>query len=171
MNCNRVKFPAMPPSPSEKQPTAQSTSQPGCKTIQQIVEEVDCYPIEGFAFVQEGLSFTVDQQFRGGQFKDVDPQAPHHISGQQLCEGLRDFALLRWGLMARTVLRRWGITSTMDFGRIVFAMVDNGLMSKTEQDSIEDFRDVYDFAAAFDTARYRIPPEPAAAGKAGKGRV
>ncbi|HEY7089432.1 MAG TPA: Minf_1886 family protein [Tepidisphaeraceae bacterium] len=161
----------MPPSPSEKHPPAQPTSHPGSKTIQQIVDELGRYPLEAFGFVQEGLSFTVDQQFRGGQFKNDDPHAPHHITGQQLCEGLRELALVRWGLMARAVLRRWGITSTVDFGRIVFAMVDNGLMSKTEQDSVEDFRDVYDFAGAFDAGRYRIPPEPAATGKADKGRV
>ena len=64
--------------------------------------------------------------------------------------GLREFALQRWGLMARTVLQRWNITSTFDFGRIVFAMVENDLMQKTDEDSIEDFRNVYDFKTAFE---------------------
>jgi uncharacterized repeat protein (TIGR04138 family) len=57
--------------------------------------------------------------------------------------------------LARTVLVRWNVTSTYDFGRIVFAMVDSGLMQKTDDDSIEDFRNVYDFKTAFDAA-YRI---------------
>ncbi|HEY8666136.1 MAG TPA: Minf_1886 family protein [Tepidisphaeraceae bacterium] len=121
------------------------------KDIDQIVDELGLYPIEAFAFVQRGLSYTVNK-IHG---REKDPQADHHVSGQDLCEGLREFALAQWGLLARTVLLRWGITSTLDFGRIVFAMVDNGLMSKTEQDTIEDFRQVFDFRNAFD-ANYRI---------------
>ena len=58
--------------------------------------------------------------------------------------------------LARTVLARWNIRRTYDFGRIVFAMVDNGLMQKTEEDSIEDFRDVFDFKHAFGEHAYRI---------------
>ena len=59
-------------------------------------------------------------------------------------------------MLARTVLRRWNITSTLDFGRMVFAMVDGGLMQKTEEDSVEDFRNVYDFRNAFESD-YHIP--------------
>jgi uncharacterized repeat protein (TIGR04138 family) len=94
----------------------------------------------------------------------IDPNARRHISGQQLCEGLREYALMKWGLLARTVLRRWEITTTLDFGRIVFAMVDSGLMQKTDDDTIDDFRDVFEFKSSFESA-YRIPAEPAAVGK------
>ena len=73
-----------------------------------------------------------------------------------MCEGLRELALIQWGRLARTVLRRWSITSTVDFGRIVFAMVDAGLMQKTEDDSLEDFRNVYDFRVALEN-EYQIP--------------
>jgi uncharacterized repeat protein (TIGR04138 family) len=75
-----------------------------------------------------------------------------HVSGQQLSWGLRDYALQRWGLMARTVLARWGIRETLDFGRIVFAMVENGYMQKQPHDSLDDFRNVFDFREAFDEA-------------------
>jgi uncharacterized repeat protein (TIGR04138 family) len=53
------------------------------------------------------------------------------------------------------VLKRWNLKRTADFGRIVFALVDGGLMQKTDDDSIEDFRDVFDFKSAFETG-YRI---------------
>jgi uncharacterized repeat protein (TIGR04138 family) len=76
------------------------------------------------------------------------------VTGQQLCHALRDYALTRWGMMARAVLRRWGINQTLDFGRIVFTMVKAGLLRTTEGDTLEDFRDVFDFAT-FD-AGYRI---------------
>ncbi len=72
-----------------------------------------------------------------------------HVTGQQLCLGLRDFAINRYGMMAPAVLRAWNLRSTDDFGRIVFAMIEHGLMSKTAEDSLEDFRSVYDFDEAF----------------------
>ncbi len=64
--------------------------------------------------------------------------------------GLREFALARWGLLARTVLARWNITSTLDFGRIVFAMVEHQLLQKTDDDSLADFRQVYEFRSALE---------------------
>lgn len=85
-------------------------------------------------------------------------QFNRHVSGQELSWGLRDYALDRWGLMARTALRRWGIKETADFGRIVFAMVDNGYMQKQPHDSLDDFRNVFDFEEAFD-ASYHVPTD------------
>ncbi len=73
-----------------------------------------------------------------------------HVSGRELCWGLRDLALLRWGLLARSVLSQWNITETEDFGRIVFALVENGFLRKQPDDQLDDFREVYDFKAAFD---------------------
>jgi len=122
------------------------------KSVQQVVQDVGLYPPEAYAFIQKGLAHTV-QKLHG---KQKDPRASRHITGQDLCEGLREFALAEWGRLARTVLRRWNITSTLDFGRMVFAMVDGGLMQKTEEDSVEDFRNVYDFRNAFESD-YHIP--------------
>ena len=121
------------------------------KKLEEIVEEVGLYPIEAYEFVHNGLGYTVNK-LHGNQ---TDPKASRHVSGRDLCDGLREYALAKWGLMARTVLSRWNIRKTYDFGRIVFAMVDNGLMQKTDDDSIDDFRDVFDFKTAFD-AGYRI---------------
>ena len=123
------------------------------RTLEQIVDEVGVYSMDAFRFVQEGLSFAV-QQVHGPEGRD--PQTGRHISGQQLCEGLREYALARWGLMAGAVLERWGISSTMDFGRIVFVMIEHSMLQKTNDDTIEDFRNVYDFRNAFES-QYRIP--------------
>ena len=51
--------------------------------------------------------------------------------------------------MTLTVLEEWGIKCCEDFGEIVFNMVENKLLAKTEQDSREDFRNGYDFHDAF----------------------
>jgi len=129
------------------------------KPLEQIVEEVGLYPIEAYEFIHSGLAYTVQKIH--GQIKDPttlkkEEKKSYHVTGRNLSEGLREFALLRWGMLARTVLKRWNITRTEDFGRIVFALVENGHMSKTENDTIDDFKNVFDFASAFDE-NYRIP--------------
>jgi len=113
------------------------------------------YPTEAFEFVQRGLEYTVTRihkQPPPGKTNYIDQEPPsRHVTGQDLCDGLRLYAIAQYGLLARTVLRRWQITTSQDFGQIVFAMVDAGLMHKTPDDSIEDFTDVFDFAKAFST--------------------
>jgi uncharacterized repeat protein (TIGR04138 family) len=121
------------------------------KSVQQVVEDLGLYPPEAYAFIQQGLSFTV-QKLHGNV---KDPKASRHVSGTDLCEGLRELALSQWGRLARTVLRRWNITTTLDFGRIVFAMVEAGLMQKTDDDSLEDFRNVFEFRTALEN-EYQI---------------
>jgi uncharacterized repeat protein (TIGR04138 family) len=73
-----------------------------------------------------------------------------HISGTELCSGLRTLATERFGPMAKEVLNFWGVHATEDFGNIVFSLVDAGLLLKTEHDRIEDFIDVFDFGEAFE---------------------
>lgn len=113
------------------------------KTLDDLARESGKYPVDAFNFIREGLKFTVQKIHQTSQEEQ-------HITGQDLCWGLREFALKRWGLMAPVVLRWWNITSTLDFGQIVFAMVQAGWMSKKAQDGLNDFLDVYDFRTAFD---------------------
>lgn len=76
--------------------------------------------------------------------------APRHISGRELAEGVRDLALAQFGPMARTVLEHWGIHRTDDLGDIVFALVECGILIKQEEDDHADFQDVFDFEEAFE---------------------
>lgn len=105
------------------------------------------YPVEAFLFVQRGLDYTVRK--RHGEPKPDKQGTSRHVTGHDLCLGLRDFAIKEYGLLARSVLRRWHINSCEDFGHIVFTMVENGLMQKTDEDHISDFVGVFDFAEAF----------------------
>jgi uncharacterized repeat protein (TIGR04138 family) len=75
---------------------------------------------------------------------------PRHISGRELAEGVRDLALERFGPMARTVLEHWGIDSTRDVGAIVFALVDCGVLIRQDDDSLDDFDEVFDFEETFE---------------------
>ncbi len=75
---------------------------------------------------------------------------PRHIAGRELAEGVRGLAIERYGPMARTVLEHWGIHRTDDLGDVVFALVEQGVLIKQEEDSREDFADIFDFEEAFD---------------------
>ena len=72
-----------------------------------------------------------------------------HVTGQELLNGIRQFALVQFGPMTATVFEEWGVCKCRDFGKIVFNMVETGLLAKTEQDSLEDFDRGYDFYDAF----------------------
>jgi uncharacterized repeat protein (TIGR04138 family) len=115
------------------------------------------FPIAAYEFVREGLAYTA----RGvhgeepAKLRAVDEASlqrvdeSRHVSGRQLCLGLRDYAQRQYGRLAKTVLAKWHIRGTEDFGKIVFAMIDAGMMRKTDEDSAEDFRDVFSFDDAF----------------------
>lgn len=122
-----------------------------------ILELGGCYPLEAFHFVRDGLAHTVERaltqsnlQAHGGGLVQPDN---HHVTGQQLCLGLRDYAIERYGMLAPAVLQHWHIHRTEDFGRIVYAMIEGEALSKTTEDSIEDFAGVYDFDEAFSNAQ------------------
>lgn len=117
------------------------------KTLQEIVDESK-YPLDAFHFVRKGLDFTVQRVHTDPEFLEDHER---HVSGQDLSNGLRDYAIEQYGHLAKTVLERWRITRTEDFGQIVFAMVNGGLMQATDSDSIEDFDYVFDFDAEFNT--------------------
>ncbi|QBG48585.1 hypothetical protein EGM51_14670 [Verrucomicrobia bacterium S94] len=96
------------------------------------------YTVQAYMFVREGLDHTV---------KKLDK--PRHVSGQELLEGMREYALKEYGPVTKRVLSEWGIHECVDFGNIVFNLVDAGLLGKTDEDSIEDFMNGYDFHEAF----------------------
>ncbi|MCH2154347.1 MAG: hypothetical protein MK089_13490 [Phycisphaerales bacterium] len=104
------------------------------------------YPLEAYHFVREGLSYTASLVF--GESEGLE-EIDRHVSGQELCLGLKSYAVDQWGMMAPIVLECWSIRSSIDFGRIVFAMIDGGLMSRRADDCIEDFEGVFDFREVF----------------------
>jgi len=106
------------------------------------------YAPHAYAFVQDGLRYTAKQVFGDPDRLRAEGESLH-ISGRQLAIGLRDFAITRYGLMARRVLEHWNIHRTDDFGRIVFRMIDADLMARREDDQLEDFFSVFSFDEAF----------------------
>jgi uncharacterized repeat protein (TIGR04138 family) len=109
------------------------------KNLEQIAAEDGRFCVPAIRFVYEGLGYTA---------KNVATE-PKHVSGETLCEGLKKLAIEKWGRLALLVLNHWDITTTRDFGEIVYLMIRNEWMSAQPTDSIDDFNDVYDFKTVF----------------------
>jgi uncharacterized repeat protein (TIGR04138 family) len=111
--------------------------------LERILAKDSRYSRDAYMFIREALDFTQKQISREHQ------GTIRHISGQELLDGIRRYALQQFGPMAVTVFEDWGVTRCSDFGEIVFNMVDSGLLAKTEKDTREDFQNGYDFTEAF----------------------
>ncbi|MHC4562417.1 MAG: Minf_1886 family protein [Planctomycetota bacterium] len=112
--------------------------------IEQIIRDDGRYPPEAFEFLNIGLKRAA--QRRHGEDK---PNVSRHVSGEEICLALRDMAVKQWGMLAPTVLKSWNITQTFDFGEMVYLMIKHGVWQKTPEDTVEHFRDVYNFKTAF----------------------
>jgi len=134
-----------------------------------LLERDTRYKFDAYVFVFEALRYAQDRLDLGRSYseeaedadsregfdeldellEDEPSEAERHVSGQELCEAIRLFALEQYGLVAKNVLDHWGIRATADFGELVFNLIDIGKMRKTEHDRREDFDNVYDFDEAF----------------------
>jgi uncharacterized repeat protein (TIGR04138 family) len=126
--------------------------------IDKLLKEDRRYPLEAYIFVFEALQYaqtvlgmgTASDSERIGEAPEEEETGPQqHVTGQELCEAIRQFALEQYGYMAKLVLGNWGLHTTGDFGEIVFNMIRIGRMRKTPHDRREDFDEVYDFDCAF----------------------
>jgi uncharacterized repeat protein (TIGR04138 family) len=109
------------------------------------------YHLEAYQFVRESLAYAQEVlQFPSNDSARQEGEGENHISGQQLCEAIRLYAIEQFGYMAKTVLNTWGVYSTSDFGEIVYNLIRIKHMKKSKRDRREDFDKVYDFSTAFD---------------------
>jgi uncharacterized repeat protein (TIGR04138 family) len=117
-----------------------------------LLQEDSRYKFGAYVFLFNALHYaqTVLQMGAESPTEDDEPTGrEHHVTGQELCEAIRRYALEQYGYMAKMVLNRWGIYKTGDFGEIVFNLIRIGQMRKTPSDAQVDFQDVYDFDIAF----------------------
>jgi uncharacterized repeat protein (TIGR04138 family) len=113
------------------------------EAVEQILAKDSRYTRDAYLFVREALDYTqriVGKETRG---------AIRHVSGQELLDGIRRFALNQFGPMVVTVFEEWGVHNCRDFGEIVFNMVESSLLAKTEKDTRDDFQNGYNFTEAF----------------------
>lgn len=114
--------------------------------IKDVIKKDPRYGIQAYQFVFEALDYTTTQLGKS-MFKTTD--VDRHVTGKELMEGIRKFGLNQFGYMALVVFEQWGIHQDVDFGNIVFNLVESGLMGKTETDTKEDFKNSYDLRKVF----------------------
>ena len=107
--------------------------------IEGIYEKDPRYKEDAYTFVMEALSYT-QKKFKCAK----------HVKSEEMLQGMRELLLNKFGPMTMTVLEHWGIKSTEDFGNIVFNLVENRVLSKTQDDHIEEFSNGYNFEEVFD---------------------
>ena len=137
--------------------------------IAKLLEEDRRYPLEAYIFVFEALHYAQSvlglgsespSAPSGSESEEEESGPQRHVTGQELCQAIRQFAVEQYGYMAQLVLGNWGLHATGDFGEIVFNLIRIGRMRKTPQDRREDFDNVYDFDSAFREQFRIVMPEP-----------
>jgi len=113
------------------------------EALDQILAKDERFHRDAYLFMREALDFTQKIVGRENQGK------VRHVTGQELLDGLRQYALQQFGPMTATVFEEWGVRNCQNFGEIVFNMVEIGLLAKTDKDTRDDFQTGYDFADAF----------------------
>ena len=134
-------------------------------SLHQLIGKDPRYPVEAYVFIREALAFAADSLELGSQNLDEETaeaeaqknRRERHLSGQELCEAIRLYALKQYGFMAKVVLNNWGVHETSDFGEIVYNMIDVGIMKKSSRDQRAHFNGVYQFNEAFEQ-NFRICP-------------
>jgi uncharacterized repeat protein (TIGR04138 family) len=125
------------------------------EALDSIVARDPRYTRDAYVFLRDSLDFTTKQQ------KKIKGATVRHVAGPELLEGLRQYALREFGPMVMTVFSSWGIRCCEDIGHMVFNLIEAGVFGKTEEDSLEDFKNVYDFETAF--VKPFAPAKPPAA--------
>lgn len=126
------------------------------EAIDLIVERTPRYDREAYYFLRDALDYTVKVRKKAREASGTG-----HVSGQQLLEGVRQFAIKEFGPMVVTVLEYWGVRRCEDFGEMVYNLINIGVFGKTDTDSIDDFKGGYSFKEAFvdpyQPARVELP--------------
>ena len=113
------------------------------EALDSIIAKDARYSRDAYVFLRDALDYTTKQQ------KKIKGGPVRHVAGPELLQGVRQYALKEFGPMVVTVLSYWGIHCCEDIGHMVFNLIGAGIFGKTEEDTIEDFKSVYDFEEAF----------------------
>lgn len=121
------------------------------------------YAMEAYEFIYEALAHTQRRLGRvppKNRAENIEEADEYHVSARELVEGAVDLAIRQFGYLAPVVFKLWGIHKTDDFGHIVFNLIEAGMMSKTEEDQLEDFFELFDLEQALRSGfRIRLEEE------------
>jgi uncharacterized repeat protein (TIGR04138 family) len=91
------------------------------------------YQPEAYAMVMDSVAYAIQTI---GETR--------HISSAELLVHLCEFTKDRYGILAYTILDKWGLKSTGDIGAVVYALIDEGELSEQEGDSLAGFSSGFD---------------------------
>ena len=117
--------------------------------IRKICEEDDTFPPMAYCFVRDSVHKALDNIAKAKRQNLFADDNPPDIKGADLCRFFRDTLINRFGPSAIDVLDTWNIKKTSDFGKIIYKLISVEILGKSENDSIEDFDDVFDFTEEF----------------------
>ena len=119
------------------------------KNFPEVIKEIhfkdDRFGKGAYYFIREALDHTLKN------LEKENRKNKGHVSGTELLDGIRDYALDRFGPMTMTLMKHWNISKCRDFGEIVFKLIDHGILGRTDNDSLSDFEEGYNFEEAFET--------------------
>lgn len=113
------------------------------EALDAILETHPGYDREAYLFLRDALEFSVEK------LKKSKGEGSRHVNASQLLDGVREHALQQFGPMVPTVFEFWGVRSCEDIGHMVYHLIEVGIFGKTQEDTLDDFRQGYDFHAAF----------------------
>ena len=86
-------------------------------------------------FPPAACRYVCDYVYRAlGELKES-----RHITGFEVLETFRKCCISDFGPWAAVVLDHWHITSCIDVGKIVFLLVEAGILAARKEDKLEDF--------------------------------
>jgi uncharacterized repeat protein (TIGR04138 family) len=91
------------------------------------------YAPEAYALVMDSVAYAIQTI---GEAR--------HVSAAELLDHLCDFTKDRYGVLAYSMLEKWGLRSTEDVGAVVYALIDEGELKEQEGDSLAGFSGVFD---------------------------
>lgn len=114
------------------------------------------YARNAYLYAFHGLDFTMRKMLR------LSEGERRHVAAHELLNGMRQCAQADFGFLARQVWESWGIRTSTDWGNIIYNLISAKLMNANEEDSIEQFRNVYTLDSAFPSAEegLMIKPQP-----------
>ena len=111
--------------------------------VNKITQQDSRYSSDAYEFINDAVVYTVKKHE-----ENKNENESSHVSGTELLDGVREYALKQFGPMAYSVFCEWGIFDGMAVGNIVFNMIEHKILSRSENDSIKDFENAFDFKIA-----------------------
>src|SRR5438034_4682586 len=108
------------------------------EALESVVGSDPGYHRDGYISLRDALDFTTKQQ------KKIKGVSVRHVTGPELLDGVRQYALREFGPMVMTVFDSWGIHSCEDIGHMVFNLIGAGVLRKPEEHWIKDFKNAHD---------------------------